>query len=918
MDSSLTTSVDSLPRPVDKDYALHRQRIFQEQSQKLLTFIRDTQALLEDLRQTNRSRFQVQYPQSLWHPDPAALSSTIGGSAALLTASASAASEESPRWDRRRSLLSEVSALDSSVVSDVGLDPTTPQALKILKLDLRLAHRASAVDGSSLVGSLEQGSIANLFDEQLAQSLAHLARLHARVADRSSKVLVTGDLNAGKSTLVNALLRRDILPWDQQPCTMLFCEVLDAGENGGQEAIHAVWDNHTYDPRDSGTFVLVHPDDLDDVVMDNPDNYQLLKVYTVDGRTDGDSLLRNGVADLALIDSPGLNRDSLKTTQLFTRQEEIDVIVFVVNSENHFTLSGQEFLTTAGKEKAYIFIVVNKFDSIRNKDRCRRLILEQIKQLSPHTYANAPELVHFVSATHMYAGGSGATGADPARSLAPEFSALEECLRSFTLEKRFTSKLAPAQRYLLNVLDDLLVLSRVNHTLAAQRVESINEDLKTAVPVYQSLLSRRQSASESANRLLDAACELVRQVTLQRLDAQLRRFSARAVDGPVLAAAPLALGPAKVEAVTSAPSVSSDEATLFATPETPVVSPTAVSTTVAEFHGSTESALDPDDLVAHVPWPGLLYTFHYIAQLKAFLLSRMEQELQQCELFTEDLVDRVTQQINDLMPEAGPRKPVHIPWDTIEEDLAAATAGAANGVLVDHHHTHDTARPIGDADVVATLNQERLAAEDAAAVGLGFPSVSLFDFSLSLSDLVDLRFEFDAAHLLSVTGASLGTFAMVASKLPLLGGGVFGPLDALARLARVGGFLGTFTHRGMRYLTLAGAALAGASLVVYLTADLDRTIRRRMVERLQRQSRTLRYAEHQSHILLHATHRAVRPFVWDVQTAYQHLIEHEERERAQKLEKRFVAEESRDYYRALIKKSDILSRLVNDVGLESE
>jgi predicted ATPase len=33
--------------------------------------------------------------------------------------------------------------------------------------------------------------------------------LRTRVLDSSSRVLVTGDLNAGKSTLVNALLRRE-------------------------------------------------------------------------------------------------------------------------------------------------------------------------------------------------------------------------------------------------------------------------------------------------------------------------------------------------------------------------------------------------------------------------------------------------------------------------------------------------------------------------------------------------------------------------------------------------------------------------------------------------------------------------------------------------------------------------------------
>lgn len=63
-------------------------------------------------------------------------------------------------------------------------------------------------------------------------------------------MLVTGDLNAGKSTFCNALLRRKILPEDQQPCTSIFCKVLDARENGGVEEVHAVHKDSIYNRHD--------------------------------------------------------------------------------------------------------------------------------------------------------------------------------------------------------------------------------------------------------------------------------------------------------------------------------------------------------------------------------------------------------------------------------------------------------------------------------------------------------------------------------------------------------------------------------------------------------------------------------------------------------------------------------------------
>jgi mitofusin len=77
-----------------------------------------------------------------------------------------------------------------------------------------------------------------------------------------------------------------------------------------------------------------------------------LKLYVSDPRFHGACLLNNGIADITLIDAPGLNSDSVKTTSLFARQEEIEVVVFCLSAENHFTLSAQELLTSASKEKA--------------------------------------------------------------------------------------------------------------------------------------------------------------------------------------------------------------------------------------------------------------------------------------------------------------------------------------------------------------------------------------------------------------------------------------------------------------------------------------------------------------------------------------------------------------------------------------
>ncbi|KAJ2040808.1 mitofusin [Coemansia sp. RSA 376] len=485
-----------------------QQRVFADKCQRLHTHLVGTKTLLREIGEYNRSKWPVHYP--LARIAQAAATNAGNGlrrSNSMLLNSESTLAEGFGPAPIRRAMTTEDVPSSSSSDTEASERLLDANDLSVLKLDLRLSYHGD----SDVIGSLEESSIARLFDERLLQCEAHIDKLIARVTDKSSKILVTGDLNAGKSTLVNALLRRDILPFDQQPCTMLFCEVVDASLNADVEEIHGVPDISAYNQKDPRTYTRVGLPDLEDVVMENGEQFQQLKIYTRDVRSDGASLLHNGSVDVALIDSPGLNRDSLKTTQLFARQEEIDVVVFVVNAENHFTLSGQDFLVSAGNEKAHIFIVVNRFDAIRRKDRCERMILDQIRDLSPLTYAERSDLVHFVSAHEQLAAErAGTQGAD-------SFSRMEKSLRSFALEQRFKSKLAPAQRYAMNVLGDVQYLAAENVAAATKRIQEINALLRESMPRYETLLQERTDTSRQAEAALDDGCAEVRRHTSTHL-----------------------------------------------------------------------------------------------------------------------------------------------------------------------------------------------------------------------------------------------------------------------------------------------------------------------------------------------------------------------------------------------------------------
>lgn len=455
--------------------------------------------------------------------------------------------------------------------------PQLAREFSVLKIDLKM----DGLSQTEIIHSLRKDSkaLAQLLDGQINKSVRHLSALRERIEDTSSKVLVTGDLNAGKSTFCNALLRRKILPEDEQPCTSIFCEVLDVRDNAGIEEVHAIPIGSEYDRNDESTYHVYALKQLEQIVVDN-DRYSQCKVYVKDIRSVDESLLNNGVLDIALIDAPGLNNDSLKTTAVFARQEEIDVVVFVVSAANHFTLSAKEFIYDAAREKAYIFMVVNGFDAIKNKQRCQEQILKQVAHLSPATFKESSELVHFVSSNAVpvaplgASGGSGHSqgpsgagssfpsggpehddddendeddepgkkhgqlgesvdkGKGKQRERVADFEELEASLRRFVLEKRARSKLAPAKTYLNNVLGDLNSLAVVNRDIAQAELDRVTRELKELEPVVESSRRARNEAGEAVERSTEETASSVYDYTRESLSTTIREVAQRDLGVP--------------------------------------------------------------------------------------------------------------------------------------------------------------------------------------------------------------------------------------------------------------------------------------------------------------------------------------------------------------------------------------------------
>lgn len=195
--------------------------------------------------------------------------------------------------------------------------------------------------GHNIVSRMDNDTLDSLLREGMTASLTRIDSLLKRVSDATSKVLVTGDVNAGKSTLINALLRQDILQTDQQPCTSAFFEISEPKEGEERDQVRAIPDPDSYDPMNVLTYTpYTHAHiKLTSATGNDSGKYRLWRVICKDDRPGSASLLSNGLVNVSFIDTPGLNRDISKTMSVFARQAEIDAVIFVVNAENHFTLS---------------------------------------------------------------------------------------------------------------------------------------------------------------------------------------------------------------------------------------------------------------------------------------------------------------------------------------------------------------------------------------------------------------------------------------------------------------------------------------------------------------------------------------------------------------------------------------------------
>jgi Dynamin family. len=206
---------------------------------------------------------------------------------------------------------------------------------------------------------------------ELHEVVEHVDTLLLQHEHRNFNVAVVGEFKRGKSTLINALLRRQVLPANVLPCS--------ATLNRITYGIHPLVEIH-YRERDG------QPGSVEQITIEQLAEY-VTKLTPESERRAADieeaivqyplELCKNGVD---IIDTPGLNDEDNMTAITSSVLQRTDAAIFVILATSPFSETEKEFLNNMLTEDlAQVLFVVNRIDSIDDADD-RRNVLHLIER----------------------------------------------------------------------------------------------------------------------------------------------------------------------------------------------------------------------------------------------------------------------------------------------------------------------------------------------------------------------------------------------------------------------------------------------------------------------------------------------------------------------------------------------------------
>lgn len=194
-----------------------------------------------------------------------------------------------------------------------------------------------------------------------------LEAIRKKLEDHHFSVGIMGEFKRGKSTVINSLLAKEIMPADILPCS-------------------ATMNRVTYDLRPHVQLIMRDGSTRDIAVEELADYVTKLTEAHESRAAEVEEAVvyypcrfcQNGVD---IIDTPGLNDDERMNRIAEEIIPRLDAVIMVITPDNPFSMSEAEFVRTKlmASDLGRLIFVVNKIDTIRRaSDRVR--VVESIRQ----------------------------------------------------------------------------------------------------------------------------------------------------------------------------------------------------------------------------------------------------------------------------------------------------------------------------------------------------------------------------------------------------------------------------------------------------------------------------------------------------------------------------------------------------------
>lgn len=371
---------------------------------------------------------------------------------------------------------------------------------------------------------------------QAAGDQDELAQRALQVAEHLSRgrfhVSVLGEFKRGKSTLVNALIGRELAPMGVVPLTAVATEISDGAPGASVVGL-------------DGERREIPPADVADYVTETGNPGNRLGVARVEARAPIE-LLRPGVV---LVDTPGLGSVLRHDDEAMRALLDADGAILVLSADAPLSQQERTLLARLAERRAPTFVVLNRADHLSEDERC------EVGTFVANTVAEelgGGQRVWCVSARAALDGRLGRATSNGQDGL--EFDAFLETFRRFIAEDLVHARAETARAELSRLaagLDGALAIEAATADLdtatLARRAEELRaaaeeqgrafEDERTLLQRDVAALATRIGedlatfATREPRRYDPELAEIARRARLGQLEDELRGAIERAVRG---------------------------------------------------------------------------------------------------------------------------------------------------------------------------------------------------------------------------------------------------------------------------------------------------------------------------------------------------------------------------------------------------